>query len=91
MHNKLNPASQASFLHAWICSFGRQVLVSPLHTLLLPKGDIMISTKIRLCNHKQLFHGRGNAQYRACTVPELTQQMFDAKNMMTAADPRHGR
>merc|ERR1712112_314706 len=22
---------------------------------------------------------------------ELTQQMFDAKNMMTAADPRHGR
>jgi len=34
---------------------------------------------------------RGNAQYRACTVPELTQQMFDAKNMMTAADPRHGR
>merc|ERR1739844_225067 len=34
---------------------------------------------------------RGNAQYRACSVPELTQQMFDAKNMMTAADPRHGR
>merc|ERR1711892_1345431 len=25
------------------------------------------------------------------TVPELTQQMFDAKNMMAAADPRHGR
>merc|ERR1719494_1202671 len=25
------------------------------------------------------------------TVPELTQQMFDAKNMMTACDPRHGR
>jgi tubulin beta len=24
-------------------------------------------------------------------VPELTQQMFDAKNMMCAADPRHGR
>ena len=51
----------------------------------------MISTKIRLCNHKRFFDGRGNAQYRACTVPELTQQMFDAKNMMTAADPRHGR
>merc|ERR1711876_138623 len=25
------------------------------------------------------------------TVPELTQQMFDAKNMMCASDPRHGR
>jgi len=24
-------------------------------------------------------------------VPELTQQMFDAKNMMAACDPRHGR
>jgi tubulin beta len=24
-------------------------------------------------------------------VPELTQQMFDAKSMMCAADPRHGR
>ena len=30
-------------------------------------------------------------QYRALTVPELTTQMFDAKNMMVAADPRHGR
>ena len=26
-----------------------------------------------------------------CTVPELTQQLFDAKNMMAACDPRHGR
>uniref|UniRef100_A0A1I8HMF1 Tubulin beta chain n=1 Tax=Macrostomum lignano TaxID=282301 RepID=A0A1I8HMF1_9PLAT len=34
---------------------------------------------------------RGGAQYRALTVPELTQQMFDAKNMMAACDPRHGR
>ena len=25
------------------------------------------------------------------TVPELTQQMFDAKNMMAACDPRRGR
>jgi len=25
---------------------------------------------------------RGSQQYRALTVPELTQQMFDAKNMM---------
>merc|ERR1711963_981429 len=34
---------------------------------------------------------RGNMKYRALTVPELTAQMFDAKNMMTACDPRHGR
>merc|ERR1712238_544455 len=29
--------------------------------------------------------------YRVLTVPELTAQAFDAKNMMCAADPRHGR
>ena len=34
---------------------------------------------------------RGSQQYQAMTVPELTQQMFDAKNMMAACDPRHGR
>merc|ERR1711988_593923 len=34
---------------------------------------------------------RGSQQYRALTVPELTQQMFDAKNMMCASGPRHGR
>merc|ERR1712216_1110094 len=34
---------------------------------------------------------RSSQQYRALTVPELTQQQFDAKNMMCAADPRHGR
>lgn len=34
---------------------------------------------------------RGSQQYRALTVPELTQQMFDARNMMTACDPRNGR
>merc|ERR1712022_88842 len=34
---------------------------------------------------------RGSQQYRSLTVPELTQQQFDAKNMMCAADPRHGR
>jgi len=28
---------------------------------------------------------------QAVTVPELTQQMFDTKNMMAACDPRHGR
>ncbi|CAI2368610.1 unnamed protein product [Moneuplotes crassus] len=30
-------------------------------------------------------------QYRALTIPEVTNQMFDAKNMMCASDPRHGR
>ncbi|GLH08961.1 Tubulin beta-1 chain [Gryllus bimaculatus] len=34
---------------------------------------------------------RGSQQYRALTVAELMQQMFDAKNMMAACDPRHGR
>jgi len=34
---------------------------------------------------------RDNKQYRSVTVPDLTQQMFDARNMMTACDPRHGR
>lgn len=34
---------------------------------------------------------KGSQQYRAVTVAELTAQMFDAKNMMAACDPRHGR
>ena len=34
---------------------------------------------------------RGSQQYRSLTVPELTQQMFETKNMMAACDPRHGR
>ncbi len=34
---------------------------------------------------------RGSQQSRAITVPELTQQLFDAKNIMAACDPRHGR
>merc|ERR1711973_817439 len=34
---------------------------------------------------------RGSQQYRQLSVPELVQQMFDAKNMMCASDPRHGR
>ena len=34
---------------------------------------------------------RGTQQYRALNVTELTQQMFDAKNMMYASYPRHGR
>ncbi|CAL8090180.1 unnamed protein product, partial [Calicophoron daubneyi] len=34
---------------------------------------------------------RGGPQYRALTVPELSQQMFDAKNMVDACDLRQGR
>jgi len=34
---------------------------------------------------------RASNQYRAMSVPELTQQMFDSKNMMAACDPKHGR
>lgn len=34
---------------------------------------------------------KGSQSFRAVSVPELTQQMFDAKNMMAAADPRNGR
>jgi len=30
-------------------------------------------------------------EYRQVSVPELTSQMFDSKNMMAACDPRHGR
>lgn len=34
---------------------------------------------------------RACQEYRAVSVQELTQQMFDAKNMMAACDPRHER
>ncbi|XP_032003729.1 tubulin beta-8 chain-like isoform X2 [Hylobates moloch] len=34
---------------------------------------------------------RGSQQYWVLTVAELTQQMFDAKNMMVACEPCHGR
>ncbi|CAF1432888.1 unnamed protein product [Didymodactylos carnosus] len=33
---------------------------------------------------------RESRQYRALTVSELTQGMFDENNMMAACDPRHG-
>lgn len=33
----------------------------------------------------------GSKSFQALTVPELTQQMFDSKNMMAASDPKHGR
>lgn len=33
----------------------------------------------------------GTSQYKTYSVSELTQQMFDSKNMMAASDPKHGR
>ncbi|OAL42692.1 tubulin beta chain [Pyrenochaeta sp. DS3sAY3a] len=35
--------------------------------------------------------GRGAHSFRAVTVPELTQHMFESKNMMAASDFRNGR
>ncbi|XP_066594708.1 tubulin beta-1 chain-like [Prorops nasuta] len=34
---------------------------------------------------------RESLQYRVLSVPDLIQQVFDAKNMMAACDPKHGR
>ncbi|AEA38851.1 tubulin beta subunit (nucleomorph) [Cryptomonas paramecium] len=34
---------------------------------------------------------RGSQQYKNLSIAELTQQMFDSKNMMAACDPKHGR
>ncbi|XP_032127983.1 tubulin beta-8 chain-like [Sapajus apella] len=34
---------------------------------------------------------QGSQQYQALTVAELTQQLFEAKNMMVTCDPHHGR
>ncbi|KAJ3014788.1 Tubulin beta chain (Beta tubulin) [Thoreauomyces humboldtii] len=34
---------------------------------------------------------RGSQAYSSINVAELTAQLFDAKNMMAACDPRHGR
>ncbi|KAN0011760.1 hypothetical protein ACTFIU_007327 [Dictyostelium citrinum] len=34
---------------------------------------------------------KGTSSYNRITVPELTQQMFDAKNMMAASDPHNGK
>jgi len=35
--------------------------------------------------------GTNLQEYHVLSVPELTQQAFDAKNMMCAANPHHGR
>lgn len=33
----------------------------------------------------------GSQSFRSLSVPELTQQLFDSRNMMAEADPRNGR
>ncbi|KAI5150929.1 tubulin beta [Enteropsectra breve] len=33
----------------------------------------------------------GTSKYKTFSVSELTQQMFESNNMMTACDPKHGR
>eukprot|EP01084_Bolivina_argentea_P031968 59149_1 len=43
-----------------------------------------------MCGFAQLT-SRSSQQYRQLSETELVQQMFDAKNMMCASDPRHGR
>jgi tubulin beta len=53
--------------------------------------SLVIDTVCFVSIFYQFLTSRGSQQYRALTVPELTQQMFDAKNMMAACDPRHGR
>ena len=47
---------------------------------------VALESQIHPCNQSL-----GFLMCRALSVPELTQQMWDAKNMMCAADPRHGR
>ncbi|XP_012944022.1 tubulin beta-4 chain [Aplysia californica] len=54
-------------------------------------SDVVVEPYNATLSVHQHFHGPPLPQYRAITVPELTQQMFDAKNMMAACDPRHGR
>jgi len=36
-------------------------------------------------------YSRELTKYRSQSVTELTRQIFDGRNMMCAADPRHGR
>ena len=46
------------------------------------------SQQYRFDNIEAMFKSVVKIFVRALTVPELTQQMFDAKNMMAACDPR---
>ncbi|KIY45478.1 tubulin C-terminal domain-like protein [Fistulina hepatica ATCC 64428] len=63
-----------------LCFTGQ--LNSDLHKLAVNMGVSLSASA--------LLYDRGSQQYRAVTMPELTQ-MFDVKNMMAASDPRHGR
>ena len=89
------PGSQPAMILSRCCS--KRIIFSEINVLLCLQWYSQDTVQTRLCIFSEnpllnvLLCDRGNAQYRACSVPELTQQMFDAKNMMTAADPRHGR
>ena len=67
----------------------------PALPLLYPGVALSIGDKqiaMRDISNIFLFWGLTNSiPPRAMTVPELTKEMFDAKNMMTACDPRYGR
>jgi tubulin beta len=66
--------------------FPRLHFFMPGFTPLVARGECA-----PLCAHSVWICVTGSQNYRALTVPELTQQMFDTKNMMAACDPRHGR
>ena len=70
----------------WFSSFSSVLVISRSRCVRIPFPRLHF-----FMNGFAPLTSRGSQQYRALTVPELTQQMFDAKNMMCAADPRHGR
>lgn len=72
----------------------RKHLVSkPCHRIhfQFPPGAIQFSILVEIPVDIAPLTSRGSQPSRALTVSELTQEMFDSKNMMTASDPRHIR
>ena len=55
-----------------------------VNTVPFPRLHIFLPGFAPLTSHR-------SQQYRALPVPELTQQVLDAKNMMAVCDPRHGQ
>merc|ERR1712072_1451408 len=61
-------------------------LASPVVFVSLVSSTLTFASSESISSHSHVFTGftpltsRGSQQYRALTVPELTQQMFDAKN-----------
>uniref|UniRef100_L7N1A7 Tubulin beta chain n=1 Tax=Myotis lucifugus TaxID=59463 RepID=L7N1A7_MYOLU len=69
----------------------RSLLISSTLTCASVAGNMVPFPRLHFFMPGFPLTSRGSQQYRALTVPELTQQVFDAKNMMAACDPRHGR